>query len=380
MSYYQVFIGALLFVLLSACSNNSEQESLDLNFELQIIDSIQVDLMESVMAMDFKGDRGVVYTYQSNQITLFDSDGKTIRSKSYPKEGPGSIRFLTNMRFLDNGNILLYPLGNTLILLDEDLEVIKNLEMPFPPELQGAAYFQYMFAVHGDEAFIYYPGRDGGNPYLPNYYKDHKILERLNLNTGISQPTYKLPENSKYQSDLTYSYPTVTLSARNEKIYVALDAESLIHVYDAKSDAPALKTLDFKPRKFVQMPGEKAESVSFYGKIYPGRIKNIFAIPEGVVVHYNEGVEEEVYQRESLVEKENWDKLPDYNMIKLKVYLEEKGWSNEIQVPAHIHAIHGIHDVENSFYGFRNDDHIGEEQDFRTFYKLKLIRKKVIRS
>lgn len=125
----------------------------------------------------------------------------------------------------------------------------------------------------------------------------------------------------------------------------------------------------------MQMPGEKSEYVSFYGKIYPGGIKNLFVIPNGVVVHYNEGIEGEIYQRESLFEKENWSKLPDFDVLRLKVYLEGKGWSNEVQVPPHIKGISGIHDLDTNFYGFRHDDYLGEEQDYLTFYKMRLVRK-----
>ncbi len=371
-----ILVGVLLLVSLCACSKNSdnEEDTLDLNFELEIIDSIQVDVMESISAMDFNKEQGVVYSYHNNQITKFDSNGKTLNSKIYPKEGPGSLGFVTNLRFMETGEILLYPFGNKLVILDADLEIKKNLEMSFPAELHGAAYFQYMFAVYGEDVFLFYPGRDGGNPYLNNFYKDYKILEKLNLKSGISEASYKLPLNSKYQSELTYDYPTVILSAGNDRIYVALDTESLIHIYDPNTDAPALESLDFEPQKFVQMPGEKSEFVSYYGKIYRGGIKNLFAVPNGVVVHYNEGIESDIYQRESLLEQENWSMLPDFDRQKLKVYQEKKGWSNEIIIPPNIEVISGINDLENSFYGFRHDDYIGEEQDFITFYKLRLVR------
>ncbi len=371
-----ILVGALFLGTLCSCSKNSatEEDTLDLNFELEIIDSIQVDVMERIMAMDFNKEPGVVYSYQNNQTTKFDSDGKTVNFKIHPKQGPGSVGFVTSLRFLDNGDILIYPFGNKLILLDADLEIKNNLEMPFPAELHGAAYFKYMFAVHGENVFVFYPGRDEGNPYLSNFYKDYKILEKLNLKSGISEASYKLPLNSKYQSELTYDYPTVILSAGNDKIYVALDTESLIHIYNPSSDAPALESLDFKPQKFVQMPGEKSEFVSYYGKISKGGIKNLFAVPNGVVVHYNEGIESDIYQSESLLEQENWSMLPDFDKQKLKVYQEEKGWSNEIVVPHHILAISGVNDLENSFYGFRHDDYLGEEQDFITFYKLRLVK------
>ena len=373
-----LFIGTVLLYSLCACSKNSanEDEQLGLNYELEIIDSIQVEVMERITAMDFNNGNGVVYSNQNNQITLFDADGKTLKSQTYPKEGPGSIVSVTNLRLLDNGNIVLYPsFGNRLIILDADLEMKKIIEMPFPSELRGSSYFRYMLAVHGGDVFLFYPGRDGGNPYRNNFYKDYKMLEKVNLQSGLSQATYKLPENSKYQSDLTYSYPNITVSAGNDKIYLALDTESLIHIFDPKSDSPALETLDFKPQKFVQMPGEKAEYVNDYGKIYKGRVKNLFAIPNGVLVYYHEGIEGDIFQREALIERENWPKLPDFDKEILKVYVEGKGWSNEVLVPPYVKAISGIHDLGNHFYVFRHDDYLGEEQDYLTFYKMKLVRK-----
>jgi len=357
-------------------SHNLTQEEFEgLNFELEIIDSIQVDVLESISAIDFNKDRGVVYSLQNHQITVFDTKGKIIKSNTYPAEGPGAVGLVANLQILDNGEIFLYPFGNKLVLLDGNLEVKKYLEMPFPPELMGINFFQKNFAVHGDYAYLYYPGRDGGKPYIANFFKEQRLVEKLDLKSGVSENIYKLPEGSKYLSDLNYEFPKITLSAGNGKIYLALDTESFIYVYPMDSDSIALETLDFKPTKFVQMKGVKSEIANSNGRFFRGGVKNIYPIPKGVIVFYSEGIEEEVYQREALAERKNWSKRPRFDRYKLKVYLENQGWSNEIKVPAQIKAINGASEIKNGFWGLRNDDLVGEEQDYLTFYKMRLVAK-----
>lgn len=365
---------ALFFIAFCSCSK-SEEEPLDLIFELQVIDSIQVGVMESISAIDYKENRGVIYSIQNHKISVFDSNGNIIKSKIYPEEGPGSVGMVTNLRILDNGDILLYPFMNNPVILNDDLEVKKHLKMAFPSGIMNVAYFQHMFDVYGEDAYLFYPGRDGGNPYQSDFFKDFKLLEKVNLQSGTAEAVYKLPNISKYQSDLTYEYPQLTLSAGNDKIYLALDTESLIHIYDPKSNSPeAMETLDFKPKKFVQMPGEKSESVSSHNRLVRGEVKNLYPVSNGLAVYYSEGIDEEKYQRESLHEKENWSKWINFNAFKLKVFMENKGWSNEIQVPSYITTISGLDNLDE-FIGLRNDVYLGEEQDFLTFYKMRLVRK-----
>jgi hypothetical protein len=44
-------------------------------------------------------------------------------------------------------------------------------------------------------------------------------------------------------------------------------------------------------------------------------------------------------------------------------------------VPSKIKLILNIESVDKSFYALRDDDFLGEEQDYITFYKLQLVKK-----
>ncbi|WP_332911458.1 hypothetical protein [Algoriphagus boritolerans] len=75
-------------------------------------------------------------------------------------------------------------------------------------------------------------------------------------------------------------------------------------------------------------------------------------------------------------ESKNFYKYPEFNNSYLKVFSIYQGkWSNEIEIPAKIDFILNIESTDQPFYALRNDDFIGEEQEYLTFYKLKLRQK-----
>ena len=361
------FIAALIF----ACNSKDLPPTDHLYFELEIFDSIQVNADEQLRAIDFAYDKGVAYGYQTRATIVFDSTGRILVKKSFPEEGPGSIGYIIDIRPLENGDYFVYPFGNQLTLLSEELEIKRQYNVSFPPELRGAAYFRHLVDTKDDKAYLFFPGRDGGNPYFNDFYKKHHVLEKLDLNTGDFEPFLKLPEISKYHDELTYEYPSVSMSIRGDLLYLILDTESYIHVYDLK-EGELITSLDFQPQRFLQKQGSKEEFVSSYGEFMRGEIHSVFALSEGVAVHYREGIDQEIFQQEKLLERENWYKQPDYNTQKLKVYQNGSGWSNEIEVPAKVKAISGLSDPDKTFWGLRNDEYVDLEEEFITFYKMRL--------
>lgn len=365
-----IFMSGLLF----ACNNKDLPPTDSFYFERDIFDSIQVNADEQLISIDFAYDKGVAYGYQTRAMIVFDSTGRISAKKNFPEEGPGSIGYIIDIRPLENGDYFVYPFGNQLTLLSDKLEIKRQYQVSFPPELRGAAYFRHLVDIKDDKAYLFFPGRDGGNPYLNDFYKKHHVLERLDLKTGNFEPYLKLSETSKNHDDLTYEYPSVSMSISGELLYLILDTEPYIHVYEL-NDGKLIRSLNFQPQKFLQKEGSKEEFVSSYGEFMRGEIHSVFALVEGVAVHYREGIDQEIFQREKLMERENWYKQADYNTQKLKVYRNDSGWSNEIDVPAKVKAISGFSDLDKTFWGLRNDEYVNLEEEFITFYKMRLNRR-----
>ncbi|WP_009032821.1 hypothetical protein [Indibacter alkaliphilus] len=70
-----------------------------------------------------------------------------------------------------------------------------------------------------------------------------------------------------------------------------------------------------------------------------------------------------------------WGIICNFQNKVMKIVLQDSTLSNEIVVPYKIGAILNIEAWDKPFYAVRDDDFLGEEQDYITFYKLHLQRK-----
>ncbi|WP_157972215.1 hypothetical protein [Pleomorphovibrio marinus] len=344
-----------------------------MEYKLEIIDSIQVDYMGNPTIGEFYQGRGVIYDHKSATIIAFDTLGNILSSNQFPKEGPGSLSWIGGMRIHSDGKVFVNTLIGEIGVLDENLELEKKIQMPFPPELRDMWGNSKVFDFWKDYLYIYYPGRDGQNPYLRDFWKENTLLEQIEVSTGDTKGVLKLPSQSKHQSDLFFEQPSPKVGIQGEKLYLHLDTENLIFVYDLGNDGEIMEVLDFQPSKYVQLEGQ-TERVGYASGNYMsrGRSNNLFPIREGLIIYYSEGIAKDDFVNAGLNKKENWYKRPDMERKVLKIYSDKSGWSNEIILPPKVGEILNIEALDKSFFGFRNDEYLGVEQDFVTFYKLKL--------
>lgn len=106
-----------------------------------------------------------------------------------------------------------------------------------------------------------------------------------------------------------------------------------------------------------------------------GNIRNIFPTKQGMVVVYDEGISEDIFVQNELKEPKNFPVYLNFQNHILKIIQPDGSLSNEIIVPNSIKRLLPIEDLDKPFLALRNDEFIGEEQDYLTFYKLRLIQK-----
>jgi hypothetical protein len=106
-----------------------------------------------------------------------------------------------------------------------------------------------------------------------------------------------------------------------------------------------------------------------------GRIKQLFPTTDGIVVTFEEGITEDVFLQKELKDPKNFPLYPRFQNQVLKIVQLDGSLSNEIIIPNQIDRMVGLTSLNEPFYAVRNDEWLGEEQDYITFYKLKLVRK-----
>jgi hypothetical protein len=106
-----------------------------------------------------------------------------------------------------------------------------------------------------------------------------------------------------------------------------------------------------------------------------GHIRQLFVTKKGVAVFYTEGIDEDVFLKNELNIPKNFPKYKDFQKQMLKIIFQDSILSNEINVPYRIGRIMNIEELDKLFYALRDDDYLGEEHDYITFYKLQLVKR-----
>ena len=376
---YRHILTALLASSFLACSTEEKKGEFNKTsneWELQIVDSIQVDYMGRIWDANFKNGFGYLRDISSNTIVKFDTTGAIVEKQTYPEDGPGSVKGFSSTAISENDELYASTYTHKIHHFDKELNLIEDLEMPFISESRGGRKNEKNIAFWNDKLLLWYPGRDGVSPYINHFYRDYPLLELFDPVTQISDSLIRLPETSKFHSDLFFETPTVQFSVSGGLLYLALSNEELIHVYSLAEGGKWVESIDFEPSNFILIPGQKEKVGHVSGNImYEAEIEGVFSSDNTVIVYYSSGISEDTFKQFELKEPKNYYKYPEYRKVYLKIFNPDSGLSNEIEIPSSIDFILNIESISKPFYALRNDEYIGEEQDYLTFYKLQLVQK-----
>jgi hypothetical protein len=365
----------LCFLMLAfSCSEKPASNVKSNEWELIIEDSIQVDYLADIREGTFSDGIGVIKDLMSTTLVKFDSTGRVLIQKEYPREGPNSIQFLETIHFHEGKYYGLSSFSG-IFLLDSNLELLEKIEMPFPGEARGGAYNRKNIKIWNNNILMWYPGRDGVSPYLDYFYRDYPLLELFDLKSKTSKSVVRIPPTSKFSTDEFFGRPYLNFTIENDSLYLTLSNEPLIHVYSMGDSITWKRTVELDPYQFQVITGQKAPvTYTQMMQLHEGSIDAIYSDPSNLIINYKSGIESEVFIENELKERKNFSRYPEFEKAFLRIY-NSFGWSNEIRIPSKIGPILNIESTNKAFYALRNDDFIGEEQEYLTFYKLRLRQK-----
>jgi hypothetical protein len=368
----------LILVWVFGCTEGekvSENSSDSNEWELMILDSIQVEYLAEVREGIFSNGTGVIKDISGSTLVKFDSLGNILIKKDFPKEGPESVKGLETL-VEHNGEYFGTTSFSDIYHLDANLNLKESLKMPFTGEARGGAYNRKNIAFWKEKILLWYPGRNGVSPYIDHFYRDYPLLEFYDPNTKTSKPVVRTPLTSKFSSDEFFGRPSINFTIENDSLYLTFSNEPLLHVYAIGDSIQWERSVNMEPTDFKLIPGQKTPvTYQEMMKMNEAQIHGIYSDPNHVIVSYHGGIDGDTFGNNNLKERENFFRYPEFRKHYLKIYRHGYGWSNELIIPSKVKTILNIESVEKPFYALRNDDFIGEEQDYITFYKLQLVRK-----
>ncbi|MGY6521026.1 MAG: hypothetical protein ACXIUD_04815 [Mongoliitalea sp.] len=367
-----------VFFVCSCAKKENDTITYSNDWELVILDSIQVDYLGTIGGADYRNGQAVIFNYKENKLIAFDSTGRILYENSFPYEGPGSLYYPSKLRLTDGGGLFSASFIGWLYELNPDLTLKQEIKLPFPTEAKDGGGFFRTLEYWNKHLISFYPGRDGANPYDPHFFRDHYLLEKINPETREATPIIKIPSISRYASDKFYERPWLQFGIQGNILELVLSNETFIHKYDLNNGGEYMSSIDFMPSKFLDN-GEHSQKYQYISgtRMLDGHIKQFFVTEKGSVLIYTEGIEEDVFLQNELNIPKNFPLYKQFQRQILRLVFPNDSFSNEIVVPYRVGKILNIESVEKPFYALRDDDFIGEEQDFLTFYKLQLRRRDV---
>jgi hypothetical protein len=362
-----LFTLLLLFGLFS-CGDRLSTTFVDPKYQIVTLDSVQVEFHNDIHVAAFHNRKGIFYNFREGSFTVFDTSGSILIKKSFPSEGSDGLGYVSGMKMKPDGNILLQTLQGEIVILDDSLELVDKVVFPFASGTPNLRSNIKSLDIIGNEAYIYYPGRHGQNPLEKGFFRNSKLLEKVNLTTGELTSVLSLSPDSKFNQDLYFEDPYLHVSIWGDRLYFAFDNEPVIYEYDLNNTNALPITIPLLPTKFLEVSGLPIPLGNVDG-IYPGLIEAIFPFDRGFAVAYTEGLE-----------KASVDKLTNLNpkYVKslqrnlLKIYDHEKGWSGEIPISRNVAAILGFDNPLEVFYALRNEELFNNEPGKITLYRLAL--------
>jgi hypothetical protein len=375
----QLILLTALAVILFSCGENDksslEKENSN-EWELVILDSIQVDFLGEIWMGTFANGKGIVKDITSQAVLQFDSTGKILVNKIFPKDGPEKVDWFESLKVDKRDEVYASTSFNNIYHFDPSLNLIETMEMPFLGEARGGLRNVRNLEKWKNKLLLWYPGRDGISPYIDYFHRDYPLLEVFDLSTKTSSPLINTPPTSKFSTAEFFNRPYVQFTIESDSLYLTFSNEELIHIYTLP-DGKWIRSMSFQPSDFKLHSGQK-KPVTYEQMMTMSEavITGVYSDQKHVILTYKGGINSDTFVQNELMERKNFYRYPEFNKNYLKVYSIDQGmWSNEVEIPAKIELILNIESTDRSIYALRDDDYLGEEQDYITFYKLQLIQK-----
>ena len=363
-----LLFASFLCLLLLSCSDNESVSSNGPAYDIVLVDSFQVDYQAAIHVSAFRESNGIFYNFREGSFTLFDTKGTVLRKKYFPSDGANALGYVSGMKIKSDGSILFQTLQGEIGVLDDSLELVEKVIFPFPSVTPNLRSNIKSLDITGDDVLVYYPGRNGKNPLEKGYFKNSKLLEKINITTGELSSVLTLSPDSKFNQDLYFEEPYLHVSIWGDRLYIAFDNEPLIYKYDLNNLDALPITIPIHASKFIEVSGQPIPLGNVEGVI-PGLIEGIFPFETGFAVAYSEGLEKTAVDKLSNLNP-NYVKSAQKNL--LKIYHDKKGWSKETPLPQNVAAILGFENPSEDFYALRNEGLFEGKSDEITVFRYRL--------
>ena len=387
----------LSIFLLSCQQENQDSEKIASNYELQIVDSVRIDLLSSGLnIVDVNDVTGNILGIQSDPPVAYilSPKGEILKTMDRDPNDPQAVgQYLLSGEFYEDGIALM----GMMRVKTYDNEF--NLRTSTKPHYNqsGMIYMghNHLFEIKGDDhnrLVSYFGPQTELRSQVPEYYEEYNVVDVLdpylipegmttaaNPDELVYKPIGRLPEDSRYKlSGRAFYFMKPVIDVKDNMLYYAFrDDTSMFKVSLPSGELVEETRIPFD--NFILFDGYTIGQAGFKEQTQPrdrsGRIEKVFSLGDFEVVVYYSGMklsEVNELDRDSPDFRERLEKIDYKKHLILKNGLR---MNKNLRLPDKV-SYFDMADNEGFLWAHQDISNLEEEPDLITFYKLKVVESK----
>jgi hypothetical protein len=365
------------------CGSSEEKRIGDsLDYELVIVDSIQVATLERLVLLDIQPEKDLflfsVSTSNAPMLTT-NSKGEVLQRFEVPKDAPTGFGGITSGGiFMGDTIVIQGPRG--VYFYDLEFNFLKGLKRTYPPKgmiYSGFDHVRFVESFAGPSLISF-----SGNPqtdFPPNrkeYYEEYNAFDLIPLSNEEFKPIAPLHPDSRYlKSGEAFNFISVTFSTKGPQLTYAHQYDTLLYDVDLFDPELTQKPVGIPFDNFVMKKGFPYGSQEDYSgpSDYAGQISNLYKVGNLDIITYSSGIKKEDLPPTTLSRAEFRKETNRMNPPKWIIRNEKNQFSKPKLLPTS-YRIARV-DSQNRIWAMQNVNELDEEPEVVTVYLLKLVQK-----
>ena len=369
-----------LFSCTSSETKNENTEGLSNEWELLILDSIQVDYLGDInlLAVHPEGTHFLFGSSDDNKLILTDNKGEITSIFDEPTDSPKSVGQFTSAATFFGDEIVAMGM-NKLVIYDLDFQFIKSEKTPKIGRSMYYIGFDFLkpISINGKEQLLSFNGGPKNEipSNQPEYYQEYNTFELIDLDENSFTPVVPFHPRSRFLSGEAFDFLRPNFQVDGSTVYFAYTNDSLLYSYDLALGDESFEAINIPFDEFLLNPGYQMKGQMDYEtpQDQEGGIWGLFLSQENVLITYNSGIELEnmpdLNQEREQVIKE----MGRLNPMKW-IVMDEKGNFSAPKLTDDKYSLSRT-DSQGFLWAKQNKYILESEPEFEVFYKIQLVQK-----
>lgn len=385
----------LFSLLLSACGGSSKGKELTAsNYKLEIVDSIQIDLMsQGLNIMDVHKRTGEILAIQSSPpiAYILDKEGKILKKMDKPGESPEGVgKYILSAEFYEEGVALMGVMRVKIYDSDFNLKISTKADYNQSGmiylgrnhlyELEGSDHSRLVSffgpqTEHTSSQKEYYPEFNVVDLLDPYLAQKETLIEEIST-SDIYKPIGKLAPDSRYlTSGKAFYFMKPVFDVKGSSMYYAFDDDTTLYEL-ALPAGDIVNEISIPFDDFILFEGYSMGKAGFDEQMQPrdwaGKITNVFHVDGFDVVVYTSGIKRAKILELDPESSDFREKTKRVNYVKYLVLKDGERLNVDLRIPEKVSSF-DMADDDGYIWGHQNLSLLDEEPDLITFYKLKAV-------